>query len=269
MSDGSQRTWLIRQCENLRQTVEARDLASKDEIERAWPEDDADDREWIKCYGTFRAWRWADHLYSGKLEAEDQVRAALLDEPKRVHLTGGIASDEPDVRQHVVEVYPKSFTCLLWFRERDWTLAWLNSWLADLKKATADGTLQRTIADPAKLREDIVTELAHQMSMIVGCCISDGERLPDPVEPVEVSPVDFYLIHQAFTEVNTMRLGALERICPPTGGKGDTGWNIFFGTMSQKLGKPASELMRNQSLASLIAESRLAIPDMGDALAGH
>ncbi len=258
---GSQRSWLISQITELAKTCKIRGLASDDEIRATFPGEDATEQALIIAYGQFRAWRWVSDVSSGKLEAQDSVMDALRDQPVIVKLTDG---------ETELKVYPKSMECLLWFRERDWLLGYLTTFLSDLKTAIAGGSLPKTIGDPTRLRDRIVQEISDQFELIVGCCVSEGPQLPKPVVPLEgLSPLDYYLVHQGFNECNSTRLMALDSIVRPTGGKGQTGWNVFYGTMSHKLGRPAKDLMSNQSLASLIAEARLATPDLEGALAGN
>lgn len=257
---GSQRSWLIQQITELAKTCRIRGLASDEEIKAAFPSEDADERVLIIAYGQFRSWRWVDDLNSGKLDAQDKVMAALRDVPATVMLTDGTE----------IKVYPKSMDCLLWFRERDWLLGYLTNFLSDLKTAIASGSLPKTIRQPTRLRDQIVSELATQFALIAGCCTAEGPELQKPVKPLEgLTPIDYYLLHQGFVECNSSRLLALDNIVSPTGGKGHTGWNVFYGTMSQKLGVPAKELMSNQSLASLVTEARLATPSLEDALASN
>ena len=262
---GSQRSWVIQQCENLRTHVINRGLATALEVEKVWPGEDGEeadlDRAWIKCYGWLRAWRYVESIgEGGKEEAQRKVTEILRDEPKEVSLTTG----------QRVSVYPKSFHALLWFRERDWLLGYLTSYLADLKAARASGDLPKSIFNPDRLVDQIVEEIEKQLADIASVATSEGPKLPEEIVPIDdLSPIDFVFIHQAFVEVNTVRLASLDRIVRPQGGRGETGWNVFYGTMSQKLGKSAAYLMKNESMASLVASARLAAPDLEDSLAGN
>ena len=107
------RGWLGRQCAFYRRHVEARHLATAEEIAEVWPRNKkASIITWVKTYGSCRVWIARQDSDPNIVDAaEERMLDALNEEPRQVVLP---------VSGNKVQVYPKSLRSLLWFRAHDW-----------------------------------------------------------------------------------------------------------------------------------------------------
>lgn len=240
----------------MRRHVLSRKLATEAEIAEIMPRKKDKLVEWIKAYGWFRAWVYSEYTgESGRDRAEQDVIAALNEDPKLVRLTNGLE----------VRVYPKGMSALLWFSERDWLLGFLAEQL-ELVKAIAEHGAEKSPKrlNVVTMQDRIAAEMARQIGYCARVATTPGAGLPDPIEPWDdLSPIDGVFITSGFREVNTSRLDALNKVARKTKGE-SVSWSVFYGSMSQKLGVSARDLMENRSLAALLAEARLSMPEMDD-----
>lgn len=226
-----------------------------------WPRKSAPTVEWIRCYGSLRAWVFDDAQgVSLKGAAEEEMLAALREEPVRTRLLDGT----------LVTVYPKGLDTLLWFRARGWFCEWLAARLEALREAATAGTLERSeIREPVATMERVEHELAFHLAAIAAVATYEGPgggpyASPEaevPEQWTEMNPLDLYRIHAAFSQVNAARLDALARIVRPqrSGAEGQQmSWNVFLGSLAMRLNEDPVRLARDRSLVALLATVRLA-----------
>jgi hypothetical protein len=236
--------------------VRGRKLATDDEIAEITPRKSDRLIEWIKAYGWFRAWVYSEYTGdSGRDRAEREVIAALNEEPELVRLTDGTE----------VRVYPKGMRALLWYSERDWLVEYLNDQL-DLLRAIAEHGAEHLPKrlDIVSMSERIMDEIARQVGYCARVATTPGPAMPTTIEPWDdLSPIDAVFIATAFARVNGSRVQFLSKVARKR--KGDSvAWSVFMGSMSQKTGTSAADLMDSRSLAALLSEAYLAMPDMDD-----
>jgi hypothetical protein len=255
--------WLGNQCERLRGHVLARHLAPPAEVEQATPGGDATLEEWVRWYGQLRAWVWhQDETPGERQEAEERLLDALHGKPRQVRLTDGTT----------VQVYPKGMEALLWFRARDMMLAWLDDRLQLLHEAARTGQLERTeIPNPSDVLEAATEEMTRQLALLCHMACTPGPALPadadaDPPQRYRDLHVwDLHFINRAFWNVNAAPLADLARIVGKSkGGSERMSWNVFQGTLAMRLRVAPEELAQKRSLISLLAQVRLAQPNLGD-----
>ncbi|MFA6044191.1 MAG: hypothetical protein WC718_04345 [Phycisphaerales bacterium] len=253
--------WVRSACENMRGHLLARRRVTPEEMAEAWPKKGAPTVEWVKCYGTLRAWVYDDAQgVSLKGAAEEEMLAALREEPVRTRLLDGT----------VVTVYPKGLDALLWFRSRGWLCEWLAVRLEALREAATAGTLDKSgVPEPVTMMARVEHELAFHLGAIAAVATSEGPgggayMDPDaevPEQWANMNPLDLYRIHAAFTEVNAARLDALARIVRPQKGSPDgqqMSWNVFLGSLAMRLNEDPVRLAKDRSLVALLATVRLA-----------
>lgn len=258
-------TWLHDQCARLRSHVLARHLAAPAEVEQATPGGDATPIEWARWYGQLRAWVWhQDETPSQRQEAEERLLDALHGKPRKVRLTDGTS----------VEVYPKGMEALLWFRARDMMLAWLDERVQLLHEAARTNQLDRTeIPNPSDVLEAATEEMTRQLALLCHMACTPGPALPadaddePPQRYRDLHVWDLHFINRAWWQVNAAPLADLARIVGKTKGSSERmSWNVFQGTLAMRLRVAPEELAQNRSLISLLAQVRLAQPDLGDEL---
>jgi len=255
------RQWVRAQCDNLRAHLLARKRVTEEQIREAWPRKGAPVSEWIRLYGTLRAWIYEEATgVTARGAAEEQVLEALRETPERVRLLDGTT----------VDVHPKGLDALLWCRARGWLCEWLAARLEALRQAAADGTLERLeVPEPVATMEQIEHELAWQLGAIAAVVTHpgpDGGPYMDPQADiperwVNVNPLDLYRIHAAFQKVNAVRLEALQRVAKPQrvgGAEAPMSWNVFLSSLAMRLNEDPANLARNRSLVGLLATVRLA-----------
>jgi len=252
------RPWLLRQSERIEKHVLARRLASENEVQAARPPKNAHTIEWCQYYGQLRAWVWGQDSAPGSRDiAEERLLSALREVPEEVVLSNG----------STVSVYPKSIDALLWFRERDWLLAWLLSRIDALHLAMADDEVDRNdFPTPVTSLQQATRELSHQLACMASVACTKGPALPlNPNEPdvlfTDLEPHDLLKINSAFLEVNAGRMAALSLIVKPPKSNGDSdgrmSWNVFVGTLAMRLKTEPERLAKDRSLVSLLAQVRL------------
>jgi hypothetical protein len=258
--------WVQKECGIYRQTCQARKLASADEIEAAWPADDADLKAWVQCYGQLRAWLWTmDAVPTSRQQAEERLLAALAEEPEPVDLEDG----------SVVWVHPKSLHALLWFRSRDYVMSWLGERLANIRAELAEAGLEPDdLPEPASTLDEAADEVAFQLAAMAAVACSEGAALDKSVaeNPPErflsLSPWELMRINRAFAEVNAGRLLAVEQIAAPLPKSGQAGrrmsWNVLYGTLGMRTGTDPEYLAKNRSLVNVVSQVRVSAQPASD-----
>jgi len=254
---------LIGKCEILRSDVDARGLASADEMDAEMPERGKRGtmEEWIHYHANLVAFRRREEWHSTTRDAAEERMLAALDEvPIELKLLDGTD----------VAVHPKSHNALMWFRSRDWLVGWISSRVEALQHAANTGELEHSDipVPPPELVEDGTSRIAFELACMASEACHPGVALSDdPDDPgrfADVDPVDIVRIHRAYSEVNGGRLEALDALVKPTKGEGGgrLSWSVFYATLAKTMSVPARELMDKHSTVALLASSRLSVPDM-------
>ena len=265
------KAWLIEQCTLYREHVRVRELATPGEVQEIWPPQSATVKQWIRAYGSLRAWIDMQDGHAGRRDqAEEVMLAALGEEPEQVPLQGG---------QRVVNVYPKGLKALLWFRQQDWLLGWMAERLDALRGAEERGELDHDkLPEPVALMRRVEKALAHELATMAAVACHEGPGLgPDELRSdppqvwVDLYTLELYAVNRAFFQVNAGRMEALQRIVKPTKGAADgpearMSWNVFMGTLSMRMNIDATKLMEDHSLVKLLAPVGLANSAEMDAL---
>jgi hypothetical protein len=185
-------------------------------------------------------------------ERQAAVMDALADTPESVTLVAVEAGADP-VR---LTVYPKGYVALRAIQTRNLLIASLTD---DLKALETHG-------GPADL--DVIIraqeEMGYQERVIAWIATTPGPGLPFPEEDwrptlppqfADIHPHDFYALAGAFQRVNATRLLLLD-----SSSRSETrpNWSVFFAMMAETLNASTAELMRDWSLASLIAQATVA-----------
>lgn len=250
---------LVANCNQLRSHLSAKGYATEEEFDVFWPErKNAPKDVWWECRcQLMRFMGRAEWLYSRSPEAEEQVLATLRDDPVHINLlTGGS-----------VDVYPKCFDALLWFREMDFVLRFLWTHAESLKQGMESGTLEELTVDPFDLLKRTEAEVSRVEYMLTAAACQPGLGIDREAAAVagapfiEMESLDIIRIHKTFVDVNAARMGLANTIVPHKASSGEPmSWNVFFSSMSRHMKKDVSTLMRDHSLSSLLTQVHLSAP---------
>lgn len=241
-------------CQQYRQSLLVRGHASVEEVRDAWPgsEENPDLTiwGWIRCYGSLR-------VFLGRIQPKDVegdratrealVVAALSDAPEVVTLIGTDAAGEP----RTMTVYPKSDVALREVHNRNRCLATL---VDDAEVLRNDDSLE-TIELLLRVSE----EQSYLQRLITWIIATPGPGLPYPErtrapelppELADLTTLDYYLLVEAFQKCNVLRLAALHD-SKSSARRPD--WAVFFASVAGELGTTTPQLMRDHSLASVLA----------------
>ena len=252
---------LVANCDQLRSHLRAKGYATDAEFDAIWPaRKNAPKDDWweVRCQ-LMRFMGRAEWLYSRSPEAEEQVLATLRDDPVPLHMLTG----------ERVEVYPKSFDALLWFRTMDFALKFVWVHTEGLKIAMESGELKEGDFDPIELMHRGDAETSRILKLMAAAACQPGlnidadaaENAGPPFDDLE--SLDLIRIHKTFIDVNAGRLGLAQTIVPQksaSAGGEPMSFNVFFASMSKHLGKDVSALMRDHSLAALLTQVHLSAP---------
>lgn len=254
----TKRDW-IADCEFKRRHIEARKLATSEEIASFWPRSKSAPFEaWIFCFGGLCRLIAREEQRVANLDFSDadaRTTRALVAEPISLTLY------PPGGALVTVSVYPKSHHALeVFFHNRDGLLANLAARIDVLREKGG-------LADH-ELLERATEEATYQQRLCAWAACTEGPGLPAEIwagraeipEPwASVTPADLLRIHQAYVHVNHTQLEALEVLVQAgkRAGRDRPSWSIFFGSLATKMNIPAERLMRDHALVSLLATVKL------------
>ena len=229
-----------------------------------------DGSAWVRCYGQLQLMRGraqgstnnAGRAGAADVRAADALAlAALAEQPSPV-------SSAPGLR-----VYPKSFATLMHCHAREMLVG-------HLARVVGQANRHGAPDDVVSILEEAAAELSYQSRLLAWIATSEGPALPfDEAAPrPEIPPVIADLsalvvldINRGFATVNWSSLRAMEALITPDPDDGTPSkrlaWSPFFGTLSLELGVSPLELLRNRSLASVLASTKLAASSRREAMA--
>lgn len=265
------------QCESLAEDLLLHEQASVEALRALRPggaeNPKRDSAAWVWYYGQLQLLRGRAQGPDGKgapvpvgASREDSlVLASLAAKPEVVR-----RSDRD------FAVYPKSLAALLHCHARDLIVA-------RLARVTAD-VMDR---DGGKLYADLthqaLTELGLQTRALCWIACTKGPGLPFeeyardislPDEWRDLDPITVVEINRAFARVNYLNLKALEALITPDP-EGERGgrdrarpsWSTFVGSLAMELHEDPMALMRDRSLASILASTQLSASAQREAMA--
>lgn len=260
-SKGWNKSDIVDRCEGLRRHMEARGLATEDELDRWWPDDGrrAPKGDWIRCYAQYvrlngrQEWTRPD----GE-EGERELLKALRGEPVEVELVDG----------DVVRCHPKSHDALRWFQARGWEIRWLRDRVAAFRDALDAGEVAREDApEPLSALHAAEQTLARQLAVFCWAATHEGPALPwpygeDPPDPpdrfLDLPPVDVYRINAAFLRANHRGAHLIDKLL---GDEERSSFDVFFAQKARQMGRPSRDLMQREPMISQIVEAALSSPD--------
>jgi len=212
---------------------------------------------WIVAYGRCL---WALGRAIGREAAREtstvmdarqaEVFRALRADPERVELMSLTLADGTE-HTPVVQVYPKSALALEHIGAANLLIAYLCDQLEVLERHGTSEDLEVMVA--AREKRGYLERLASWIATTPGPGLpyEEGEREPSlPLAIRDLSPFDFYMIATAFQRVNGNRLRALEASGTS---RSRPDWGGFFVGVASELGVAVSTLLRDQSLAEVVA----------------
>ena len=262
MPPKTRKEW-IAECEFKRRHIEARKLATPEEVASFWPRSKSASHkeEWIHAWGRLMRLLAREENRVGNMDftdADARITKALTGEPVglMVYPVGGVPTE--------VRVHPKSFHVLSeFFHARDWLLLQL--------AARVDVLREKGTFEDYDLLTRANAELIFQQQLLAAAACTEGPTLPEDIWAGKdvsefwrsVTPADLLRINQAYVYVNHTQLEALEVLVQAgkRGGRDRPSWSIFFGSLATKMNIPAERLMKDHALVSLLATVKLSQPD--------
>jgi hypothetical protein len=235
-------------CQQYRQDLLVRQVATADEIAACWPggadNNDKSTWGWVRCYGSLRvmvARLSPAERAAAEAQRKQQVLDALSDTPETVELSGGVTRT----------VYAKS----------DVALGMIDGLNRKLAAIVDDASVLRLVdtAEAIDLCIRAHSEQSFLQRVMAWIITTPGPGLPFPENAIEVelpdeyaslTPIDYYILAEAFQRVNILRLAMLSDSRTP-GKRPD--WPVYWASVSGDTGIPVPRLRRDQSLASLLA----------------
>jgi hypothetical protein len=244
---------LEQRCETVASHLRSKNLATEEEIKACYeqPGEDAE-LALVLTYAELKV-LLAEKSANGakaKTDADDEVLAALADEPAKLTVSGLQLS-----------VYPKSFVALSTLTRIAERIDFL---LERMRELEAGGV---AIADELYVRVD--DEVVFLYRALVLAATTEGPSLPfaglnDDIEfPAwlqVLTPTEIQRIRIAYLRVNAVRLALLiKMIRLETGKPGPaSSWATFFSMRSDDTHVPTPVLMRDASLPSQVAAALVA-----------
>jgi hypothetical protein len=254
---------LRRECEAIETVVEVDGAATAEQL-AAWRPGGAEnpDRDAFAWLSYFKRLHRAHATGEGgapraqviDAEVEQHLLAALEERPVRVELPEREGEES-------LHVYPKGLTALARLEGIDH----VSGWLAEQVELLLIGNAAAHEEPFARALD----ELAFQQGLAAWIVCSEGSGLPyDPQQTPrpdlparfrDLDPLVVPLVLRAHHECNGLRIAALRSIVSmPERAQERSRWSIFYASASSKMNRPASELMRDWSLAGLLAQLALA-----------
>jgi hypothetical protein len=227
-----------------------------------------DGNAWLTCYGQLQ-------LLRGRAQGSHGRSSGVADVSGDDALAlAALAAKPAIVRAAVVDylVHPKSLDTLLHCHARDLLLGRLATLTADV----LDRDTRRLYADRT---HEAIQELAYQTRVLCWIACTGGPGLPfeeherEPVLPQgmrDLDPITVLEINRTFARVNWVNLKALESLIAPDpdagGDRKRPSWSMFLGTLALELHEDPLDLIRNRSLASVLASTQLAAASHREAM---
>ena len=216
---------------------------------------------WLRNYVQLQRRHAALERRSGTGEADDAVSSALRNTPGRVELLG---VRQADGSPKYVYIYPKSFHALAYLAQRDALL----QWLAERTITFHEASTERIEALDHFTRS--YSEMEYQQRICawivctegVGLPFDESEQRPEPPEwTKQLDPMDIYRIMREHWVVNALRVQAVETLLPKvaTQVKSDASWSVFFSSAALELKMAPASLMRDWSLAAVLATVQVTV----------
>lgn len=262
------------QCKYLEDAVRSERVVDDDTLAAGRPGARGNPRRdlwgWVKWYGTLRAYldRTAQRG-APDVAAERMAAAALARKPLVVEGAPG-----PDGQPRRFAVHPKGYAAHEVIHEHDLVLAWLNGQSYRLHGSSLDQRFD--------LARQVAVERAYQVALLCWIATHPGAWLPYdpfaaprpevPAEYFTLEELEILRIQQAFVHVNVGRGAALQQLVAPPkedGTPGHRSWAVFHASMGQQLGVPVESLMRDRTVAELIAQAYLAAGAEREAIEAH
>lgn len=202
-----------------------------------------------------------DALLLAALGAQPELVEQETDDPEALAAVQA-ALDALAARRgrHTWAVHPKSFHTLLHLHARSERITWLTE--------RSQVLLARGASDDLELLRRTREEIGYQHRVCAWVATTPGPGLPfgehdaRPALPDAVADLDSVTLAQilgASLRVNWVRLQALSELVTPSGGSGARPtWSAFFGALAVEHDERPETLMRDYSLAALLASQRLA-----------
>lgn len=255
-------------CKVLESVVVGSGLATADELAEYRP-GGAQNRDrgiwgWVnwKCALVRFNARTEGHATTAGAEDPDRlILKALRREPARIEPVHAHGTDVPNP----LCIHPKGIDALLYFHAKDVLLGALAAAYHLLMK-------RRSPEDLAGQIEAVVAEISYQNRLLAWACMHPEPWLPfnpyatpRPALPQwteALDAADLLRIIQHHREVNGGQMRALEQLIAPTPGADADGrplsWSVFASSVAQELNVPVSALLRDWTLAEVLAQTALA-----------
>jgi hypothetical protein len=223
-------------------------------IARYWPGGELNDRKdlkgWARCYGVLVG---LTRLFDKTTNPAERAakRAAVLDAIAEVPEVVELVRRDAEGAPLSLTVYQKSDVALR-------VIHGINLQLAEMVDAYALFTEHGT-REHVDLLPRILAEQSYLQRVIVWVACTKGAGLPfeegelRPALPPQfdtLHPLDFYSVAQAFQRVNVAGFAALESSTSP---RTRPDWSVFWSGLEFELKTPATRLMRDRGLLSLVA----------------
>ena len=257
----TRREW-IADCEFKRRHIEARKLATKEEVASFWPQRRAARLDvWQHTHSRLVRLLAREETRVSNLdhaEADAQIIRDLKAEPVTVQVF------PPGHEPATVQVHPKNYPTLAeFFHTRDWLVGLLAGHLDVLREKGGFAHFE--------LIERTSRELSRQYQALAWAACTEGPGLPagitdsEPAIPEPFSllaPADLLRIHEGYVRVNHLQLEALQVLVEPDGkaSRERPSFSLFFSTLAFKLHCPVESLLYDRPLASLLAQVKLNQP---------
>lgn len=254
------RAFLREQCQILEGAVRAARSAPPEELVAYRPGGPANPRRdtwgWVRWYGQLcRFIAQGPPTAPGLADPEAEVLKAMRREPLTVT---PVHDQHPDLPRPLA-VWPKAFDALLHLEARE-------GWIGLLAAARAHFAEDLTPAGRDALLA-VSDELSYQERLCAWAVTHPGPGLPweaardrapeVPAWTAALEAWDLLRIQRAHRTVNLLRTNCLSELVKPVApgqAERSAGWHVFFAQAAEGLRAPARELMRDRSLAEVVAE---------------